>query len=74
MYERVIIPGTDEKYSNELNQIALQYSSKVKDATSYIAEAKALHDELEVFYISSMDFNKIENIQSEISAEISNLA
>lgn len=73
MYTRVIKQGTDEKYSAELLDITTRYSKKIKEAISYLAEAKALHDELEKIYVSAMDFNKVEQIRNDILHEINKL-
>jgi predicted translin family RNA/ssDNA-binding protein len=43
------------------------------EATSYLAKAKDLHDELEEIYVSAMDFTVVEKIQSEIREKIKEL-
>lgn len=73
VYSRCINSGTDEKYANQLEDIKNRYSTKMKEATSYLAEAKALHDELEKYYIEAMDFNKVEEIKESILKEIESL-
>lgn len=73
VYSRCINSETDEKYANELEDIKNRYSTKMKEATSYLAEAKALHDELEKYYIEAMDFNKVEEIKQSILDEIESL-
>lgn len=70
MYVRCITPGTDEKYADELQDIKKRYSEKMAVATSYLSEAKALHDDLEKYYIDAMDFTKIEEIKQSILAII----
>lgn len=70
MYTHCITPGTDEKYEAELKDIQNRYNEKMKLATSYLSEAKALHDQLEKFYIDAMNFTKIEEIKQTILAEI----
>lgn len=70
VYKTVIAPGTDERYALEIQNIIARYSTKMKEATSYIARAKTLHDELEKFYIEAMDFVIVEKLQEEISSEI----
>ncbi|WP_051348814.1 hypothetical protein [Peribacillus kribbensis] len=44
MYSSVITPGTDERYQNELEDIALCYKQKVSEATSFLSEAKKYYD------------------------------
>lgn len=70
MYARTIAEGTDEKYEVELNEIKDRYMRKMKEATSYIAQAKYLHDDLEAYYIEAMDFNVVDQIKTKIDAEI----
>jgi Cdc6-like AAA superfamily ATPase len=74
VYDLLIAPGTDEKFAEKLKQIEAQYKSKMAEATGYLAKAKELHDELEVFYISAMDFSKVQGIQGKIAKEIENIA
>lgn len=70
VYEIFIAPGTDEIFEDMLNKIETQYKNKMAEATTYLAKAKELHDELEVFYIAAMDFSKVEQIQAKIAEEI----
>jgi hypothetical protein len=58
MYKRCIMPGTDEKFADEIERTTRSYKDKMKEAISYLAEAKDLRDKLEVFYIEAMDFSK----------------
>lgn len=74
MYERAITPGTDEKYADELQEISLRYSNKMKEAISSLAKAKTLHDRLEKIYIEAMDFSKVNQLKAEIEEEIDKLA
>lgn len=74
MYARTIKPGTDEKHASELERIVSRYEAKMKEATSYLAKAKHLHDELEKIYVPAMDFDKVEAIRQEIQAKIDKIA
>jgi Cdc6-like AAA superfamily ATPase len=74
VYDLLITPGTDERFAEKLTNIEAQYKSKMAEATGYLAKAKELHDELEVFYISAMDFSKVKIIQGKIENEIENIA
>jgi Cdc6-like AAA superfamily ATPase len=73
MYELLITPGTDEKYEDNLKPIQESYKGKMKEAISYLARAKELHDQLESIYVPAMDFAVVEHIQARISEEISEL-
>jgi nucleoside-triphosphatase THEP1 len=74
MYEQLITPGTDEKYQEEIAEISGRYKAKMKEAISYLAEAKAFHDELEEIYQPAMDFEKLNQITEEIKAKLLELA
>ncbi|WP_026678868.1 PRK06851 family protein [Fictibacillus gelatini] len=74
LYEAAIVPGTDEKFADQLKEISGRYSAKMKEATSWLQNAKALHDELESFYIKAINFSKIDQIRDEINAEIDRMA
>ncbi|WP_299088454.1 PRK06851 family protein [uncultured Metabacillus sp.] len=70
MYERCMTPGTDEKYAEDIARTTKAYKDKMKEAISYLAEAKELRDKLEDYYIEAMDFAKVEEIQQGILKEI----
>ncbi|WP_026105189.1 PRK06851 family protein [Halalkalibacterium ligniniphilum] len=70
MYIRCIAPGTDEKFSNDIERTTKAYKDYMKEAISYLAEAKRLRDELEAYYIDAMDFLKVEEIQESIIGQI----
>jgi len=70
MYERCINPGTDEKYADEIERTTKAYKGKMKEAISYLAEAKQLRDRLEAIYINAMDFHVVDDIQQTILNEI----
>jgi energy-coupling factor transporter ATP-binding protein EcfA2 len=74
MYEELIAPGTDEIFADEIEEIAGRYSAKMKEAISYLANAKSLHDELEDIYVGAMDFRVVDGIQEKIQAEIERIA
>lgn len=74
MYENVITPGTDEKYATEIDVLQHQYSTKMKEGSQLLAQAKMMHDELETIYTNAMNFEKIEHIQQDIHAHISKIA
>lgn len=70
MYESLITPGTDEKYQAEIAEISGRYKNNMKEAISYLAEAKDIHDRLEEIYIPAMDFEKINSITEEIKEKL----
>ncbi|MBO0958515.1 PRK06851 family protein [Neobacillus sp. MM2021_6] len=70
MYEILIEPGTDDLFAEIISKIAAKYKSKMTEATSYLAKAKDLHDELEEIYVAAMDFTVVEKIQGRIAEEI----
>jgi RecA/RadA recombinase len=74
MYEEVIAPGTDEIFADDIKDISERYKAKMKEAISYLAEAKAFHDELEKIYVEAMDFEVIDAITQQIQDEIAEMA
>ncbi|MBL4953220.1 PRK06851 family protein [Neobacillus sp. YIM B02564] len=74
MYEILIEPGTDDIFADIISKISAQYKRKMAEATSYLAKAKELHDELEAIYVAAMDFSVVEQIQRKIEAEIEEIA
>ncbi|MDR6120903.1 GTPase SAR1 family protein [Bacillus sp. SLBN-46] len=74
MYELLIEPGTDEIFADFISKISAKYKNKMTEATSYLAKAKELHDELEEIYVAAMDFSVVEKIQNKIAEEIKDLA
>ncbi len=70
MYKEAIDEGTDEEYASQLAAITERYQEAVALGTSELTKAKALHDELEQFYIQSMDFSKIDAIYLDLMKNI----
>ena len=73
VYATAITPGTDEKYEEELNNIISRYRANVNKGIQYLADAKALHDAMEKYYIDAMDFEKINEIQKELKEKLEKL-
>lgn len=74
MYELLISSGTDEIFADIISKISTNYKNKMVEATTHLAKAKELHDELEEIYIAAMDFSVVERIQNKIAEEIRELA
>ncbi|MFB6466308.1 PRK06851 family protein [Cytobacillus sp. Hz8] len=74
MYEKVIMPGTDEIYAERIAEIAKLYRAKMNEATGYLAQAKELHDHLEAIYLEAMDFQVADGIRERIDQKIQQLA
>jgi hypothetical protein len=70
MYERCITQGTDEKFASDIERTTKAYKDKMKEAISYLNEAKCLREQLESIYIRAMDFSKVNTIREEIYQEI----
>ncbi|WP_170833677.1 MULTISPECIES: PRK06851 family protein [unclassified Bacillus (in: firmicutes)] len=74
MYDLIVNPGTDEKYATEIRNVSIQYKTKMNEAMSFLAKAKAVRDKLERIYIAAMDFSKVEEYKKEIQREFERLA
>ncbi|WP_413374977.1 PRK06851 family protein [Alkalihalobacillus sp. 1P02AB] len=73
MYTRCIAEGTDETFAKDIERTTKPYKDKMKEGVSYLAEAKALRDDLEAYYIEAMDFTKVDEIQKQLLAEINQI-
>lgn len=70
MYEILIEAGTDELFAEQIETVRIQYKEKMAEAIGYLAEAKALHDELESIYTAATDFSIVEKYKDQIRGEI----
>lgn len=70
VYEKCIRPNTDEDYSLDIENISKRYRLKMNEATEHLANAKALHDDLEAIYIANMNYSIIDRIQETIVKSI----
>ncbi|NMH70167.1 hypothetical protein HF072_15410 [Bacillus sp. RO3] len=66
MYERCITKGTDEKYADEIERTTQGYKDKMKEAVSYLKEAKNQRQRLESIYVNAMDFSKVNSLKEDI--------
>lgn len=74
LYGTVIDGMTDDLFADKIAPLATSYKEKMKKAISYLAEAKALRDQLEKVYIEAMDFSIVTAHKEKIDAEIERLA
>ncbi len=72
MYSELITPHTDEDYALELTNLSKRYKAATSEATSHLAYAKYLHDDLERYYIAATDFTKINTITDTLIHKILN--
>ncbi|WP_071461464.1 PRK06851 family protein [Bacillus massilinigeriensis] len=70
MYSRTIAPGTDELYEEEIDSVGKRYKAKMAEATSFLAKANSLHDDLEDIYVEAMDFLLVEKMAEKIHEEL----
>lgn len=71
MYERIVTPGTDELFAEQIKVLSNEYKAKMQEAISYLAKAKAQRDELEKIYIRATDFKVVDRLRNKIREEIS---
>jgi len=69
MYERTMTPGTDQTYAAEIAAIKERYSSKMKEATSHLAAAEAIHSQIKSFYTAATNFSIVEELRSQLQSE-----
>jgi predicted signal transduction protein with EAL and GGDEF domain len=73
MFERCIDPSVEVTQKDVLTDLENRYRSHMNQGTKHLAQAKSLHDELEKYYISAMDFSKVNDITNKLIEDISNL-
>jgi hypothetical protein len=73
MFELCIDPAVEVEQAEELGKLEAEYQSFMQEGTNYLAEAKCLHDELEVFYVEAMDFDGINKKAEELINQIAAL-
>ncbi|MFS0863325.1 PRK06851 family protein [Fredinandcohnia sp. 179-A 10B2 NHS] len=70
MFTLCMDPKIENTFKKEIDELNLEYKSKMTIATNYLSEAKRLHDKLEEYYKEAMDFEAIDNMREEIVKEI----
>ncbi|WP_313802899.1 PRK06851 family protein [Cytobacillus sp.] len=72
-YEEIVNQGTDEIFAEQIHEISNQYKEKMKEAISYLAQAKEHRDNLEAIYIDAMDFSVVDQLKDDIRTEIATM-
>ncbi len=70
MYEECIKAGTDEENAEKLEDIKRRYKTRVEEGISYLSKAKALHDELEQYYVRATDYEIVDTIVGDLIEKI----
>lgn len=77
--EDVIIDTSDylnfkalDRFKNDMKEASSRYVSALDRGITYIARAKAAHDELENYYVRNMDFEQIKICRDQIFGRILN--
>lgn len=74
LYGTIIENGTDDIFADQIEVISAKYKAKMKAATSHLAEAKKIHDELKQIYTDATDFSIVEELKADIKAKIQAIA
>jgi len=74
LYERCIVPGTDETYSDTISSVKERYSAKMKESIGWLATTRALQDRVELLYGQCVDSVKLANLAKAFEQEITRLA
>ncbi|NLB89079.1 MAG: hypothetical protein GX790_07635, partial [Syntrophomonadaceae bacterium] len=69
-FNKFINVTTLDKYAKQIDSAQNRIELGIKEAVNFIIKAKALHDELESYYIPAMDFEAMEKYRQELVAEI----
>jgi len=57
-------------YEKQLKAARERIDTGLGDALSFIKTAKSWHDELETFYVPAMDFDRIEELRKDVTAQL----
>lgn len=68
MYTLAITPGTDERFSEEIEKIKTRYAKKVKEATGYLVEAKNRREQLNAVYLQAVDQTRLHAVGQAITS------
>ncbi|UED73774.1 PRK06851 family protein [Brevibacillus sp. DP1.3A] len=74
MYERAITPGTDEKYEEELLDIKVRYTQKIKEATANLVAAKELRDQLNTTYQEAVDQQRLKAVSQALVSRLTKMS
>lgn len=70
MYEECIKPETDEDNVELIEDIKKRYNEMIEEGISYLSKAKALHDELEQYYVRATDYEIVDVLIGDLIEKI----
>src|SRR5699024_331075 len=70
IYERCVKEGTDEKFAKDIQPQSNLYTKTMKEAISYLKEAKELNNELKSYYTAATDFTTIDQARQTLYNKI----
>lgn len=70
VYEKLITPGTDEKYEEELNDIVKRYKEQIGNGVKALEKAKILKDQIEDIYEEYFDEVEGDKLIEEIKIKL----
>lgn len=70
MYEKTMNPETDELVATTAKELAAKYKTAIKEATSYLLEAKHVCDEIKALYASVTDFEQVRKLQDKLLKDL----
>ncbi|MGG1519055.1 PRK06851 family protein [Paenibacillus oryzisoli] len=73
MYSLTMDPGTDQAYSAQITAIKERYSAKMKEATSFLAEAEAIDSQIKAYYVAATNFSIVDELQLQVESELNEL-
>ncbi|QSX07206.1 hypothetical protein JYG23_07645 [Sedimentibacter sp. zth1] len=72
LYEKLLPENFDENNSTILNNISSKYKKQINAGILKLKEVRTTQKKLDSYYSSSIDFDEIENIYTDIIEELSN--
>lgn len=73
IYQTAVVPGTDEKFKNQINDVTKRYKLRMKEGISYLQEAKNIQDQVKDIYKTATDFSVVDRIYEDLNDAIEKL-
>ncbi|WP_240374705.1 PRK06851 family protein [Bacillus piscicola] len=70
LYEKTVMPGTDEKFEEQIATLFNSYKSYMKKGTGYLKEAKRYRDRLENIYNKAAHADEIDRLATQLESTI----
>lgn len=73
MYEACIHPGTDERYAEQIHDIATRYSQAMKRSIDLLSQGRKAHLALEEMYRDAINYRIVDQVRIRLEKELEQL-